>query len=191
VAHRVAHDTRAANKRWFPGVENARRFSSNPFPETFPRRHAAIRAGRRQHDHTSARGSSSTLTVNVERRLPAEPVDQRTGQRHADHHARVRTAQGYGGQSRSLQRRRPVSPDAVASRIRDALLSKRTRHINHNTPCICREALRMSVKLYEQKTSRARRARCTLRIPVSDRIRKKKPFRQHARAERYCRRIRM
>lgn len=61
------------------------------------------------------------VTVYVERRLPAEPVDQCAGQWHADHHARVRTTQGYGGQSRSLQRRRPVSPDAVTSRIRDTL----------------------------------------------------------------------
>lgn len=61
------------------------------------------------------------LTVYVKRRFPAEPVDQRAGQRHADHDARVRTAQGYGGESRSLQRRRPVSPDTVTSRVRDTL----------------------------------------------------------------------
>lgn len=61
------------------------------------------------------------LTVEVERRGPAEPSAQVTRKRHSYHHRGVRPAKRQRGQARSLQRWSPVLPNTVTRRIRDTL----------------------------------------------------------------------
>jgi len=79
----------------------ARILEAQPYPEHIP--------------------DDSEHPVGVEGRLIAHGICQETGKRKSHHHAGIGTGKGQRRQSGTFHGRRPEAPDAMTSRIRNAL----------------------------------------------------------------------